>query len=801
MRQLLTAFLLLFLVSLNCLLNVRLVVGENPLPPLGRFLSPQEGFWRNADPLDAKPPRTIGLKGLSAPVEVVWDESGVPHLFAANDSDLYRAQGHVMAMLRLWQLDFVARAAAGRISEIVGARALEFDRDKRRKGMLLGAQASIDPLLDEGGMEPLLHAYADGYNQYLATLRYRDLPVEYKLLSYRPEPWSPLRSALVQQYMIDNLSGWDRDAENTHALAALGRDLFELLFPSRPPGVVPTVPTDSVWPFIPETMAPPPDYDPLHGYTTDAHRSDPANGSNNWAVHGSRTVHGHPLLANDTHLGLNFPPIWMPIQLSTPDHQVFGFTIPGACGVIIGHNEHAAWGVTNAPRDTRDWYRITWQDGKRLKYLHGGEWLPVDHRVETIKVRGEADVIDTVRLTLHGPVVHEAGSGDPASGHALALRWTGHEANLTQRALYMNNRVRGHADHVEAMRWFHAPAQNWVFATVHGTISMRVQGRFPNKWKEQGRFILDGADIAHRWQGWIPFEHTAVQVDPARGFVSSANQHSVDEAYPYWFHNDHLEYYRNRSINAALNSLRQFNVQDMMDLQQSAFDLKAAEGLRALLPLLDTLPMDSMAMATLHMLRQWDCDSRHDREEPTLFNLWFDGVRDSLWAPLAHRSVHPIGLPTAYNTIRILADSTLRTRVEKALDVDAREVVFMAFIRMLEKRVAEGPLLWRDHNNARVTHLAMIAPFSRERLPVHGSGTAINAQRGGHGPSQRFVVELSSPPKAWFQLPGGVSGNPGSPRYDDLLGEWHEGVYRQVRFLSSAEEGAKQGMPTTTFRP
>ncbi len=796
-----TAFLLLIFVALNAALGTRLTVGETPLPPLGRFISPQEGFWRNAEAVEQQPPREIRIKGLSAPVQVAWDESGIPHVFAANDSDLYRVQGHVMAMLRLWQLDFVARAAAGRLSEVLGPMALEFDRDKRRKGMLTGAEASTRAMRDDPEMETALHAYADGYNQHLASLRYRDLPVEYKLLAYRPEPWSPLRSALVQQYMIDNLSGSDRDAENTHALAALGGDLFELLFPARPPGMVPTVPTDSIWSFVPETMAPPPDYDPLNGYHVDAHRSDPANGSNNWAVHGSRTVNGHPLLANDTHLGLNFPPIWIPIQLSTPEHMVFGFTIPGACGVVIGHNEHAAWGVTNAPRDTRDWYRITWQDDKRVKYLHGGEWSPVEYRVERIKVRGEAEVVDTVRITLHGPVVHDSGPVTSASGHALALRWTGHEANLTQKALYLNNRVRGHADHVEAMRWFHAPAQNWVFATVDGRISMRVQGRFPNKWKEQGRFILDGADIAHLWQGWIPFEHTATQVDPARGFVSSANQHSVDESYPYWFHNDHLEYYRNRSINTALGSLRKFNVQDMMDLQQSAFDLKAVEGLQALVPLLDTLPLDSMALATLHMLRTWDCDSRYDREEPTLFNLWFDGVRDSLWAPLSQKSEHPIGVPTAYNTIRILADSTLREQVEEALDVDAREVVFMAFIRMLEKRVAEGPLLWRDHNNARVTHLALLAPFSKDMLPVHGSGTAINAQRGVHGPSQRFVVELSDPPRAWYQLPGGISGNPGSRRYDDLLTEWHSGVYREVRFLRSASEGQEMGMPLTDLVP
>lgn len=800
MRLLGTAFLLLILVSLNAVLGTRLKVGENTLPPMGRFLSPQEGFWRNAEPTAAVAPAAIQIKGLSAPVQVLWDESGVPHLFATNDLDLYRAQGYVVAMLRLWQMDFIARAAEGRVSEVVGGVALEFDRSQRRKGMMTGALASTAALDNDSLMGPLLQAYAEGVDQYIATLRHRDLPVEYKLLGYRPEPWSPLRSALIQQYMVENLSGWDRDVEDTHAHAFLGSALFEVLFPERPPGVVPTVPTDSLWPFVPETMAPPPGYDPGHGFVPDQQRSDPANGSNNWAVHGSRTASGRPLLANDTHLGLNFPPIWIPIQLTTPGHSVFGFTLPGACGVVIGHNAHAAWGVTNAPRDTRDWYRITWQDARRQAYLHNDAWLPVDIEVHTIRVRGEADVLDTVRITMHGPVVHDPDPATMPHAHALALRWMGHEPSMTQKALYLMNRVKDHAGYVEALRYFDAPAQNWVFASVQGEIAMRVQGRFPNKWRGQGRFVLDGADPAHLWQGWIPFEHTATQVDPARGFVSSANQHSVDEHYPYWFFNAHLEYYRNRSVNRALEQGDGFTPEDMMRLQHSGHDLKAEEGLAAMVPLLDTLPFDSATLATLQLLRTWDRVARHDGEEEALFQTWLDTLRSKIWEPLQRHPL-PVGEPTVYNTIRIVGDSALRLQVGRALGVDIREAVQWSFIRMVERRMAEGPLLWRDVNNARVIHLARIAPFSIEGLPVSGSGTAINAQRGNHGPSQRFVVELSSPPRAWFQLPGGLSGNPGSARYDDLLPEWHSMTYREVHFLSSVRDGLDRGHIMTELKP
>jgi len=327
-----------------------------------------------------------------------------------------------------------------------------------------------------------------------------------------------------------------------------------------------------------------------------------------------------------------------------------------------------------------------------------------------------------------------------------------------------------------------------------------VQGTFPNKWRDQGRFVLDGADPAHRWQRFIPFEHTATQLNPARGFVSSANQHSVDEGYPYWFFNAHLEYYRNRSVNSTLERTQRFTVKDMMALQHSGYDLRAKEGLAALVPLLDTTQLDAEAMATLNTLRRWDHVADHAREEEALFQMWFDSTRTALWALLQEHPL-PLGDPTPYNTIRILADSALRTTVEQALDVDARAVVLQGFRSMVDTRRSEGPLLWGAMNNARVMHLARIPAFGREGLPVNGAGTAVNAQRGNHGPSQRIVVELTSPPQAWYQLPGGISGNPGSAHYDDLLPEWHSATYRPDHFLATAAEADAKGFTRTSLVP
>jgi penicillin amidase len=742
----------------------------------------------------------LELHGLSAPVQVVRDAHAMAHIFARNDTDLYRAQGYIVAHDRLWQMDFIARAAAGRLSEVIGPATLAFDRAQRRKGMTIGARATTDALLADTLMAPLLRAYADGVDQYIATLRYRDLPLEYKLLDHRPEEWAPYRSALVQQYMVENLSGWDRDVEDTHARALLGAELHDLLWPVRPPGVVPTVPTDSVWPFTPEIVPVPPDHDPGTGFLADAFRSDPANGSNNWAVHGSRTAGGRPILANDPHLGLLFPSIWYPVQLATPGNRVFGFALPGGPGVVVGHNEHAAWGVTNAPRDTRDWYRITWKDSARTAYFHDDRWLPVQWAVEEVHVRGHRTVVDSFRITLHGPVVYDAHFGDVPHRAHLAFRWMGHEPSMSLKALYLMNHARSHADHVHALQWFDAPAQNWAFATTTGDISMRVQGRFPNKWHGQGRFVLDGADPAHRWHGRVPFAHTATQVNPARGYVSSANQHSVDERYPYFFHNAYLEYYRNRTLNAALDQDRTFTVEDMMRLQHSGLDLQAAEGLAAMLPLVDSTALDADDRAMLRRLHTWDHVARHDEEERAIMQLWRDSVSARLWAPLQQHAL-PLGEPVAYNMFRVLADSALRARVDAALDVDCRGIVHQALVDVLARRKAEGPITWGALNNARVVHMARVPALGREGLPVDGAATALNAQRGNHGPSMRFVVELTDPPRAWMQLPGGISGDPASPHYDDLLPQWLTMEYRPVPFLRSAHEGIGHGHVLTELAP
>jgi penicillin G amidase len=230
-------------------LNNRLVVQGVPVPPLGKFLDPNHGFWQNAESDSTAYLSEVSLEGLKDVVDVKYDNTGVPHISATNNHDLYLAQGYIIAQHRLWQMEFQTHAAAGRVSEIIGKNGVNFDRLQRRKGMVKGAKATYNAMQEDKELRAYIDAYASGVNQYISSLSYADLPIEYKLLGYEPEAWTPLKSALILEYMVDNLTGYDDDLENTNAVRLFGKETFDFLFPERLPGIVPVVPTDPDQPW------------------------------------------------------------------------------------------------------------------------------------------------------------------------------------------------------------------------------------------------------------------------------------------------------------------------------------------------------------------------------------------------------------------------------------------------------------------------------------------------------------------------------------------------------------------------
>ena len=458
------------------------------IPPLGKFLAPNEGVWQNET--DETTTGLVNISGLTDDVTIQYDEQLIPHIFAKNNNDLYRAQGYITAKHRLWQMEFQTFAAAGRLSEIIGEGALNYDREQRRKGMTFGAENSLEVLKKDSKSLAQLQAYSDGVNAYISELTPEEYPVEYKLLDYKPEAWSIEKTMDLLMYMTDMLCGRDSDFEYTNVLREFGKDRFDMLYPDFYDFDEPVIPTETDWSHIDvkQTEAPQSKL-PMDVITDVMEKPNPHNGSNNWAVGPSKSYSGNPILASDPHLGLNLPSIWFVMQISTPEHSAMGATLPGTLGVIIGFNKDISWGVTNATRDVKDWYKIEFQDETKSKYKYNNTWKNTTVRVEDIRIRGKETYKDSVYYTHHGPVSYDHTFKGDSEKAGYAMKWAGHIGHNFVDLFLNLNKAKNYDDYRKAIANHVAPAQNFVFASKEGDIALWVQGKFPNKWEGQGKFL------------------------------------------------------------------------------------------------------------------------------------------------------------------------------------------------------------------------------------------------------------------------------------------------------------------------
>ena len=778
-----------FLIALGITIFLGIIVSKpiGQIPPLAPLLDPFHGFWQNSYSEDQMAETEMSLENLSAPVEVHYDENLIPHIFAQNDLDLYRAQGFVTAKHRLWQMEFQTRAAAGRISEIVGPVALELDRMTRRKGLAYGAELGLK-FLEENDPETLafIEAYADGVNQYIESLTPGRLPVEYKILNYRPEPWSAFKTVLLLKYMSDMLVG-DRDLEYTNLRQMLGQTQLNRLFPEFPVENDPVIEAEKIWDFEPIPVSKPDSIDYPDSPVLIQPLTQPieGTGSNNWAVSGAKTKNGYPILANDPHLSLNLPSLWFSLQLTTPEHSVKGASLPGALGVISGFNESIAWGVTNATKDARDWYKIEFQDESRKAYRYGNEWKPTTIKVEEIKIKGEASFLDTVIYVHYGPVVYDRSFRSDRQDVNFALKWTAHEGSNEQKTFLMLNKAKNHSDYNQALNHYTAPAQNFVFASKSGDIAMRIQGKFPIKWKEQGKFFMDGSDPRMEWQGYIPNEHNPATLNPERGFVSSANQHPVDPSYPYYVFDNSYEHYRNRRLNRRLRELSDITVDDMKALQFDDYYLQAEEALPVFIQLLgDYNSSNEKGKKYLEELKEWDFYADPNQKAPSLYSVWFSETLESIWSEFGDQ-VTPIVRPNSYQTIELLKNHPL----DSLFDLKSREGVqsadyhvrvgFDSLVHKMQSwEQSEGDYSWANFKKTTIQHLVPnFKSFSVTNVYTGGGAGILNATGPRHGASWRMVVEMGPEINAFGVYPGGQSGNPGSRFYDNMIPIWANGEY------------------------
>ncbi|MDQ4139288.1 MAG: penicillin acylase family protein, partial [Bacteroidota bacterium] len=513
-----------------------------------------------------------------------------------------------------------------------------------------------------------------------------------------------------------------------------------------------------------------------------------------------------PILANDPHLELNLPSIWYQVQLVTPDMNVYGVSLPGAPSIIIGFNQHVSWGLTNVDADVMDWYQVKFKDKTQQQYWHGNQWKPIRKVVEEIKIKGAPSVLDTVSYTHHGPIVYEQADQvfNKQTPVKHAMRWIAHDPSSEVLTFYLLNRAKNYNDYRQALTYYTAPAQNFIYADVAKNIAIWPNGKFPLKWPEQGKFILDGTDPAYDWQGWIPQSHNPHVENPSRGFVSSANQFSADpKQYPYYLNWQFAPPQRGIRINQRLAQMRQVTVDSMRQLQNDNLNIHAQTILPALLAVIQKEKLTKAQQQALGVLASWNYFNDANQIAPTIFQKWWPALDKAIWEDeFGSTEGLELRFPSQDRTMQlILTEPQARwfdnetTPAKETLEQLATKS-FQASIDSLQQHYGPpGPKWqWAQVKSTDILHLAKLPGFGKNDLLIGGGAGIVNATGARKGPSWRMVVALGPEVQGYGVYPGGQSGNPGSFYYDNLIETWRQGKLFKLAYLETPSDPAAQKM-------
>lgn len=799
----------LFKVFISSLITLILVYalsrswGDQIPMALGQFISPQHGFWQNAEPHNYNFGGNLNLEGLSGNVEIFLDERLVPHVFAENDADLYFAQGYLHAKFRLFQMDLQTRAAEGRASEFAGPKAIDYDKEQRRLGMVYAAENALKMIENDSLSIAVFNAYTRGVNAYIHSLKPSDWPFEYKLLNVAPEEWSNLRSALLLKMMAKMLAGGtENDLGYTRAKMIFSLEDLNTLYNQIPDSLQPIIPKGTSFskPGIVPVM--PGSADSLYFNNQslltfeEKYPANSSNGSNNWVVAGSKTASGAPILCNDPHLELSLPSIWYEMQIATPTSNTYGVSLPGVPFVIIGFNDDIAWGVTNSQRDVKDYFSIRFKDDSKKEYWYENSWKPTELKLEKINIKGQAPVYDTVAYTVFGPVMFDHSFQTKASGqNSLAVKWTAHLPSNEAISFYHLNRAKNYNDFEKAIQNFDCPGQNFVFASKSGDIAIRQQGKFPARWNGQGLYVMPGEDGSYDWQGYIPQNENPHSRNPSQGFLQSGNQRPADKTYPYFIPGT---YFTARGI--AINErLKQMNNIVPDDMKKLLFDYNNVEA-RSLQPiLLANIKSDQLNQKEkqyLDIFSQWDHKASPESVGQTIYQCWIDTLQNVIFADEIKQVFPPAPMPKIEVMVELLIrDSTSNfydnihtSAIERRSDA-VTEAFKRAAVRLQEAE-KENQLEWAKFKKPAIFHLLKeaVPALAHKDLQVGGYNNTINAITKSHGPSWRMVVELTDETSAYGVYPAGQNGNPGSRFYDDFIGTWEKGELYQLWMMKSSAD-------------
>jgi len=753
------------------------------------------------------------VPGINLEIEILRDEWGIPHIYANSLEDLFFAQGYVHAQDRLFQIDLSRRAVQGRLAEIFGKDAVEADKFFLTIGFYRAAEKSLEVISED--TKRYLSKYAEGINAFIETNREK-LPLEFSLLNYEPEPWVITDSLAIGKYMSWVLGGnMQQELIMLAAMQSLPRDKWEELIPSYPEDDLTIVQNE--WQNAGLTFEKALTLLQLNNFTERATVGVPGIGigSNNWVVSGKMTKSGKPILANDMHLEIKAPSIWYQNHLIVKEKMnVTGVMFPGVPGVIVGHNEKIAWGVTNLGPDVQDLYIEKRNKNNPHQYLYQDKWENAQVFQYEIPVRNGENVHYTVDVTRHGPIISDL--FPLAKETPISLQWTNNLPTTEIEAVIRMNLANNWQEFEDALNYFLVPAQNFVYADIFGNIAYKGNGLIPIRAKGKGLFPVPGWTGEYDWVGYIPYNELPKVINPKEGLIVTANNKVIDDSYPYYLTDEWAPPYRATTIYNSLAGKKDLTLKDVISIQTKFFNLQAARIKEVIIESIKEENLTAKEKESFTILKSWLNNPVDEKWQigPTIYQMLYNKIIKNTFQDEMEKELYNQFL--AHGSLVNILDKMLLTDSLWFDDIKTKEVegkkeiIFRSYqevIKELESKLGDNIKKWEwgeihtitfDHPLGVKKGLDLI--FNKGPFPMNGSGVTPGAANYSFnnpffvtsaGP-WRYGVDMSDLNHGLDILFGGSSGHPFSQHYADQIPLWLSGEYKTMSFAKQEIEKNKK---------
>ncbi|MBT3731725.1 MAG: penicillin acylase family protein [Candidatus Marinimicrobia bacterium] len=748
----------------------------------------------------------IKMEQLSKQVDVFTDKFGVPHIFAENENDLFFTAGYIAARDRLFQMTMVAHAVRGELASALGDEYIDSDI-YLRTWRINAVSKKVEQKLDKETLN-ILSTFCDGINQRINELG-KNLPIEFKIIGLKPLLWRPSDVIGYARLMAHELqSSWKTEIVFGAIAENFGMEKFLEIYPDDndfTPTIASQLQNKSLSPFYTTILNNENKVRDLLGFST------PFYGSNNWVVHGSKTESGKPLLANDPHLGFMQPPRWYEMHLKGGDFNVSGICIAGIPVPIIGQNENCAWGFTNVMIDDVDFFVETTDENRPNQYLSGNQWLDMEIIEEIIPLKNGRDTTIVIRKTHHGPIVSDIHPLLKNGNTTVSMAWTGHWETNEMGTFLGLNKMKNWNDFTETVKSFGVPGQNMVYADVEGNIGWRPAVYIPIRKKGSSLLPRPGQDKSYDWKGKVPFEEMPYLYNPEKGFISTANNKTIGDEFPYYISGLWADPSRASRIEEMLKESDQLNVTDMKKIQLDLNSNFAKEITPYFLDAKTGKETGNLKKA-YDYLENWDGVELAESAPALIFNAANIHLIKNLYGD--ELDLLGEGYLEAYIGLKYIHSRKLRSVLSSGNsswfdDVETKDYIetkddilrksMKDAVLEIEASLGQNVSNWKWGRAHTLTHEHVlgkikildwlfgfnVGPFPQggsDKTPRAGGYSTSDPYKETAGASMRRIVDFDDLNQTQFILPTGQSGLYNSPHYDDQAEMFQAGEYRTTWF-------------------